>query len=207
MKVQWLGHSCFKVTHDGYSVVFDPFQPGSVPGLREIRETADLVLCSHGHFDHNYSEGVTIPEDAAPEAFHVTKISVCHDDQGGSLRGMSDILLLEIDDYRIAHFGDIGCELSSEQKALLQNLDLALVPVGGYYTIDGRQAAKMVKELSPSVTIPMHYSGDGFGFDEIDRVATFIEALGEADVWQAEMDTIAIQKGMAPKVVVLNYTV
>lgn len=35
IQIQWLGHSCFRVECQGYAVVLDPFEPGSVPGLRE----------------------------------------------------------------------------------------------------------------------------------------------------------------------------
>lgn len=207
MEVKWLGHSCFKLTHQGHSVVIDPFQPDSVPGLRNIQETADLVLCSHGHFDHDYADGVIIPADAEPDVFQVTKITVCHDDANGSLRGMSDIHIIEIDGYKVAHFGDIGCGLTDEQKAMLSGLDLALVPVGGYYTIDALQAAVMVKELKPCVTIPMHYSSDGFGFDEIGRVDAFVSQFEKDNVHDVKEDTVSIEKGMAQQVIVLEYRV
>lgn len=207
MEVKWLGHSCFKLTHQGRSVVIDPFQPDSVPGLRNIKETADLVLCSHGHFDHNYADGVTVPEDAKPEAFKVTKITVCHDDANGSKRGMSDIHIIEIDGYKIAHFGDIGCELTDEQKLQLRGLDLALVPVGGYYTIDALQAAEMVRELAPHAVIPMHYSSDDYGFDEIGRVDAFINQFEKENIHFVKSDTVSVEKGMTQQVIVLEYGV
>ena len=47
IQIQWLGHSCFRVECQGYAIVLDPFEPGSVPGLRDIQQTADQVLCSH----------------------------------------------------------------------------------------------------------------------------------------------------------------
>ena len=58
MKITWLGHSCFKVVSDGGSVIFDPYENGSVPGLDDIHTSAQLVLCSHQHFDHNAVETV-----------------------------------------------------------------------------------------------------------------------------------------------------
>lgn len=205
MEVKWLGHACFKLTHEGYSVVIDPFQPGSVPGLRDIQETADMVLCTHGHYDHNYAEGVKLTGNSERGEFKVTKLTVCHDDAGGSLRGMSDILLLEIDGYRVAHFGDIGCALTDEQKDMLRGLDLAMIPVGGYYTIDAAQAARMVRDLSPAVVIPMHYTGDSYGFDEIGRVEAFIELFDEERVQVVNSNTVTIEKNMPAQVIVLTY--
>ena len=63
MQIKWLGHSCFRVECQGYALVLDPFEPGSVPGCREIQEVADQVLCSHEHHDHNYRAGVTLRQD------------------------------------------------------------------------------------------------------------------------------------------------
>ena len=60
MQIRWLGHSCFAITCQEYTVVVDPFAPGSVPGYADIQETADQVLCSHEHHDHNYRAGVTL---------------------------------------------------------------------------------------------------------------------------------------------------
>ena len=47
MKITWIGHSCFRIEEDGYSIIIDPYEDGSVPGLAEVRETADAVICTH----------------------------------------------------------------------------------------------------------------------------------------------------------------
>jgi L-ascorbate metabolism protein UlaG (beta-lactamase superfamily) len=41
--------------------------------------------------------------------------------------------------------------------SVLSGLDIAMIPVGGVFTIDGAQAARLVEELAPLVAIPMHY--------------------------------------------------
>ena len=105
--VRWLGHACFKVEKGAYSVVLDPYAPGSVPGLPDIRTDANLVLCSHGHSDHGCAEAVTLrPAQDCP--FSVTKIETFHDACGGTQRGPNTIHVLEADGVRIAHFGDQG---------------------------------------------------------------------------------------------------
>ena len=53
MKITWIGHACFKIESDGYTLIFDPYADGFVPGLKPLREKADMVLCSHEHGDHN----------------------------------------------------------------------------------------------------------------------------------------------------------
>ncbi len=66
MRIKWLGHSCFQVTAEGYTVVFDPYEDGKVPGCGPMRAAADAVYCSHEHGDHNArglirSRGGTVP--------------------------------------------------------------------------------------------------------------------------------------------------
>ena len=73
MKITWIGHSCFKVEEAGYRIVFDPYDDGYVPGLGPVRETAEEVLCSHEHGDHNARKRVTLVS-GSKSPFTVTKI-------------------------------------------------------------------------------------------------------------------------------------
>ena len=59
---------------------------------------------------------------------------------------------------------------------MLHGLDVLLIPVGGFFSIDGREAASLVKELRPRITIPMHYRSieHGFGFDVLGTVDDFL---------------------------------
>ena len=138
MKLTWLGHACFRLDTDCGSVVFDPFRDGSVPGYRNIRETADMVLCSHEHGDHGARECVTLT--GREPAFRVIRIPCFHDDAEGAKRGNNIIHIIEAEGLRAAHFGDLGHMLSPEQIQALGKLDLAMIPVGGFYTIDAQTA-------------------------------------------------------------------
>jgi len=60
MKIQWLGHSCFKMSQDGYDLIIDPYGPQMIPGTIPINEKANQVICSHGHGDHSYVKAVHI---------------------------------------------------------------------------------------------------------------------------------------------------
>jgi L-ascorbate metabolism protein UlaG (beta-lactamase superfamily) len=178
MKITWIGHSCFKIEEAGYRVVFDPYDDGYVPGLGPVRETAEEVLCSHEHGDHNARKRVTLVS-GSKSPFTVTKIETYHDPQKGALRGRNTIHILSGAGKRIAHFGDLGCELPADQLAQLENLDIAMIPVGGHYTIDAAQAADLVRKINPAHVIPMHYRGDdnSFGFDVIGTVREFTDLM------------------------------
>lgn len=172
MRVIYLGHSCFKIESGKYSIILDPYQDNKVPGYSPVREEADQVLCSHGHGDHCGIECVTLRRNGA-SPFVIETISTWHDDRQGALRGANTIHVVNDGQCRIAHLGDLGCDLSLEQKSRLRNLTALLIPVGGHYTIDAVQANRLVNELSPVVTIPMHYQGTGFGYDVIGSLDQF----------------------------------
>ena len=187
MKITYLGHSCFKIESQDYSIVLDPYQDGKVPGYLPIRETADQVLCSHGHGDHCGVENVTL-RSGGTSPFTVEALETWHDDQQGALRGQDTIHILDDGQCRIAHLGDLGCELAPEQKDRLQGLNALLIPVGGYYTIDAVQASKLAHELNPTVVIPMHYRGGGFGYDVIGPVEDFTALQANVVSYPSELE-------------------
>lgn len=177
MTLTYLGHSCFLVESQGYQILFDPYEPDSVPGYRPISAQADQVLCSHEHRDHHGVDQVTLRQGGL-SPFTVETISTWHDDQQGALRGSDTIHILDDGQCRVAHLGDLGCELSDQQKGQLKNLTALMIPVGGFYTIDALQAKALIDELKPQVVIPMHYRGNGFGYDVIGTLDAFTQLCG-----------------------------
>ena len=178
MKITWIGHSCFKIEEGGYSIVIDPYDDNYVPGLKPVRERAQAVFASHEHGDHNARERVTlVPGGKTP--FTVTKIETYHDPEHGALRGRNTIHVFSAGGRRIAHFGDLGCELEKDQLEQLKGLDAALIPVGGFYTIDAAQAADLVARIQPVHVIPMHFraGNNRFGFDKIGTVEQFTDLM------------------------------
>lgn len=218
MKLTWLGHSCMKLENEGYTVIFDPTEDGYVPGIKPIREKADLVICSHEHGDHNArhrvemiggasdtlksfddeSDYVTFGEKDCP--YIITSLESFHDDNSGSQRGKNIITVLDNGNFRIAHFGDIGCMPDDAEIDELRNLDVALIPVGGFYTVDGNKAAEIIKAINPKLVIPMHYRDDslGFGFDVISTVDDFVKAMGSAEFTESsEIELASSDKSSA----------
>ena len=173
MKLIWNGHSCFTIQSEDGTLVLDPYQDGSVPGMSPLSLTADLVLCSHEHRDHGARETVALTGRTA--AFQVDRLDTFHDDSQGSQRGKNTIHILSSQGLRVAHLGDLGCFPTPEQMDRLMRLDALLLPVGGYYTIDAQQAHELVRALRPRVVVPMHYRSDSFGFDVIARLEDFLD--------------------------------
>ncbi len=187
--IKWLGHSCFKISKDGFSFITDPYEPESVPGLSPIDETANAVYCSHEHYDHNYRNAVKIiPSENNP--FTVTEINTYHDDCKGEKRGNNIIRIFESDGIKIVHYGDIGCGLSPEEIELLSDADAVMIPTGGFYTIDSKAAAAITAVTNAKVVIPMHYRTSDFGFDVLETLDYYLDICGR---WVNMMsDTIEI---------------
>ncbi|MBQ6502012.1 MAG: MBL fold metallo-hydrolase [Mogibacterium sp.] len=184
MIIKYVGHACFKILDEetGYSIVFDPYEPGSVKGFRDIRDAASEVLCTHGHFDHNYKDAIMIePKDESP--YEVQWIDTFHDPQKGALRGPNRIYVVthKATGEKLVHYGDIGEVLddllTEENLELLKDADIALVPVGGVYTYDRQEALDLIERTAPKLVLPMHYRSEsaGFGLPNIDSIENFIK--------------------------------
>ena len=114
MKIKWLGHSSFKITLDnGRTIITDPFDDSvgyPMPG-----ESADIVLSSHDHFDHNCFSAVSGDPEIinAPGSYErfgaaIHGVASFHDDARGAKRGTNVIFTVEADGVRLTHLGDLG---------------------------------------------------------------------------------------------------
>ena len=189
MIIKYTGHSCFKILDDetGYSIVFDPYRDGSVPGFGKIVDMASEVLCSHEHDDHAGREHIKLePKDESP--YEVTYIDTFHDPEKGKLRGANRIYIVtnKKTGEKLVHYGDIGEViddlLTEENLALLRDADIALVPVGGVYTYNIPEALELIERTSPKLVIPMHFRSAtaGFGLPNIDSIEMFMDAAAKA---------------------------
>jgi L-ascorbate metabolism protein UlaG (beta-lactamase superfamily) len=91
-------------------------------------------------------------------------VGTYHDDSQGSRRGRNTVFVISADGLRVAHMGDLGHVLSADQAAEIGDVDIALIPVGGFFTIDAAQAEKVAQQLDANVVIPMHYRTEKCAF-------------------------------------------
>jgi L-ascorbate metabolism protein UlaG (beta-lactamase superfamily) len=182
MKLRWLGHSCFLLTSDeGINVLMDPYNEmvGKLPAIE-----ADIVTVSHQHGDHNNVKAVqgqpTVMDKAGTsygDGIEISGVETAHDEAGGSKRGKNIIFKITMDGIRFCHCGDLGHLLTPEQLRSIGMVDVLLVPVGGFFTIDAETAAKVVGQIKPAVTIPMHYNTGKVNLP-IKDAEPFIKAMG-----------------------------
>lgn len=163
--IAYYGHSCFKVSYEEKSVVFDPYEDGSVPGLKLPEGIiADAVYCSHDHKDHN---AAYLIQNNGINPFPLFRVTVPHDDCGGKKRGFSDITFLKVGTATIVHMGDVGREPTKEEYEALERASVILIPVGGYYTIDAAMASKILTKIHAKLNILMHYRRGDAGYEMI----------------------------------------
>ncbi len=177
MKLEYWGHSCFRIVSDkGTSITTDPYTKVGY----ELAEglIADIILISHSHFDHNFIQGVkgVIGKISAPGKYQYDDIIVegfvsDHDEQKGTLRGKNIVYTVSVDGVKICHLGDIGEPCSKKVLGQIGTVDVLLIPVGGTYTIDGKQAQEYVKAIQPKIVVPMHYHQKGGTLDITDAQA------------------------------------
>lgn len=203
IRLTWLGHSCFKIEYGGNTAVIDPYK--DVPGYPSLSCSAGAVYTSHDHDDHGYTQAVRLVKEEGESPFKVTTINCFHDGERGALRGENRITVFEAGEIKIAHFGDLGHPLSADMTKKLKGLNVALIPVGGYYTIDGAQAYDVMKAIDPDVTIPMHYRKGQYGFDVISGPEEFLDLISDRKIEKSELDHIEIGASEEKRVVLLTF--
>ncbi|HEX2952016.1 MAG TPA: MBL fold metallo-hydrolase [Armatimonadota bacterium] len=175
--ITWFGHACFRITDaDGHTVLLDPYVEKvfgqSLQGL-----SADVVVVTHEHSDHNNTDAIQTPRvihalnlihdgevkrvGDAPTGIVFTIIPTYHDEAHGHKRGLNAVVVWQEGGVTFCHLGDLGHELTPTQVELIGRPDVLMLPVGGYFTIDGDEARQVVKQLKPHLVIPMHYKVPG----------------------------------------------
>jgi L-ascorbate metabolism protein UlaG (beta-lactamase superfamily) len=169
MKIQWFGQSCFLfISKEGKKVLTDPFN--SIMGYKLPDVQADIVTTSHNHGDHNnvaIVKGNYVHLNTCNKFvdgnIEVIGIPTFHDASSGKYRGQNIIFKYIIDNISICHCGDLGHILTSEQLLKIGHVDILLIPVGGLVTINHSKAYEVVKQINPTIIIPMHYRTKALG--------------------------------------------
>lgn len=186
MQITWLGQACFKLQTDKTIIVIDPYDPRV--GFKLSRLTADLVLVTHDHFDHNNISAVKGVEGNKPfiingpgeyeaKNIFVYGIPSFHDNSEGKDRGTNTIYRVEVEGMSLLHLGDLGHLLNNGQLEQLKSVDILMIPVGGTYTINAKEASQIISQIEPRMVIPMHYKIKGLKVN-LDPLDKFCKEIG-----------------------------
>ncbi len=230
-KIYWAGQSCFQIEvsnsrDHSADIVIDPFDESI--GLKFPNLSADILLVTHDHYDHNNVKGVkgssptnfdggkrkqnlTAGEKLVgdkpfiiqgPGEYEVKEIFIkgipsFHDDKEGKEKGQNTIYVIEAEDMRFCHLGDLGQkQLTDEQLEKIDMVDVLMIPVGDEYTIDSSGAQKIISQIEPKIIIPMHYALPKLKM-KLDDVSKFLKTMGKPSI--APQDKIIIKESTLPK--------
>ena len=211
--IKWLGHAHFLITNSKIKIALDPFDDSVGYPMPEV--SADILLMSHGHFDHSNASAVkdnptqfTGYGKKSAKGIGFMGVKTYHDDQQGkSGRGENTVFVWEMEGIRFAHCGDLGHLLTEQNLKEIGAVDVVMIPVGGFYTIDSKVAEQNIEKLKPKVVIPMHYKQPFMGDDfPIDKVDVFLQ--GKKNVQKVGKNTLTLSKEKLPKettIFVLDY--
>ncbi|MBI1984994.1 MAG: MBL fold metallo-hydrolase [Candidatus Wildermuthbacteria bacterium] len=169
MQISWKGQACFQIAaskakQEQVKIVIDPYEEAI--GLRLSPLEADILLITHAHLDHDNKKAVkgdpfviANPGEYEVKGAFIQGIASFHDETQGKERGMNTMYLLEVEDMKICHLGDLGQkELTPDQLNAIGDVDVLMIPVGGVYTIGAKEASSIVSQIEPKIVIPMHYA-------------------------------------------------
>ena len=203
MKIKWLGHSCFLITSEkGTKLITDPYTVGASINYAPIKESADIVIVSHDHGDHNNVSAVQGQPQIVKgsgiknvSGIELKGIATYHDKSQGKERGDNTIFCFTVDGIALCHLGDLGHLLSQEQVDSLGSVDILFIPVGGVFTINAAEASQVCTQLRPKMIIPMHFKTPKCAYP-ISDVNIFLE--GKEKVRQWDKSEIEFQAGKLP---------
>lgn len=189
MTINWYGQSCFQISsnqgkNNHLSIIIDPFEENI--GLKLPRKLeADIALVTHEHSDHNNVKKIsgspfviTGPGEYETKGVCILGTAAYHDNSTGKQKGKTTIYTIETEEIKICHLGNLDQkELSSDQLERISEVDILMLPVGGVFTINAEEAIKIMTQIEPRITIPMHYKVPGLKM-KLDGADKFLKALG-----------------------------
>lgn len=177
---KWFGQGCFLIeTSQNTQIITDPMKMGGYEIPEDIKP--DIVTVSHEHGDHNQVDVVSgnptvlrgltsggsdfAAIDQKIKDVRVYAVSSYHDKSQGSQRGKNAIFVFEFDGIKVAHLGDLGDALAPASVQKIGSVDVVMIPVGGTYTIFGKEADHVISQLKPKLIVfPMHFKTDSASF-------------------------------------------
>jgi len=200
MDITYLGHSSFKIKTKTASVITDPFDPKMV-GLKFSGAEGEIVTVSHDHGDHNAVDKVSGVKKVVngPGEYEISGVSIYgyrtfHDNKEGAERGKNTVYAIEAEGLRIVHLGDLGHALSDELIEEIGDVDVLMIPVGGFFTIGPKEATEIVSKIEPFFVIPMHYKVDGMSGALSEKLLPVEAFLKECGISSEVMPKFSIKK-------------
>lgn len=195
MRVRWHGHSCFEFWDADNTVVVDPHDGRSI-GIKPPAVSADIVLMTHNHYDHNavrvvrgrHEDFLGRNGQFSVRGMNIEGLPTWHDAVGGAERGPNTMYLFEMDGISVCHCGDLGCIPDDDTIERIREVDMLFVPVGETFTMPLPEVKRFLELVNPNVIVPMHYRVGGLSIpitpldDFLDLIPDEAVEIGRAHV-------------------------
>ncbi len=188
MEITWFGLSCFRLSERNMaSVVTDPFDHDTV-GYRPLKLKADVVTISHDAPGHNYVQAVKGRQRVitGPGEYEIGGVFITGVETNGKRKKDSGevrniLYVFDFNGVTVAHLGDLRRVPNQTEIEALENVDVALVPVGGGGGLSAAKAVEVVSLLEPGIVVPMHYFTPGMSL-KLSPVTHFLKEMGAGKV-------------------------
>ncbi|MCL4362441.1 MAG: metal-dependent hydrolase [Candidatus Parvarchaeota archaeon] len=184
VSVKWLGHAAWIINFKDTTVIIDPFLTNNPKAAMKAQDVkVDMVFVTHNHFDHL---GDAFDIAKRNNAKLVGKFELSLDAQkagiseanaiGMNIGSMTKLGSLEIamvpaihsgneggfiirgDGKTIYHAGDTALFSDMQLIKKLYKPDVAMLPIGGFFTMGPKEAAIAAKYIGAKIVFPMHYN-------------------------------------------------
>jgi L-ascorbate metabolism protein UlaG (beta-lactamase superfamily) len=184
VKLTWYGHAAWLVEFERHTVIIDPFlkdNPKSPVKPSDLKKI-DFVVVTHTHSDHigdayeiskekgaklvSLYENIIEADKSGVKEENIAAMNIgTQVDFGGIKIGFVQAVhsanctgtVITADNVTIYHAGDTG--LFGDMKLIgeMYRPKVALLPIGGYFTMGPKEAAMAARMIKPEIAIPMHY--------------------------------------------------
>lgn len=199
--IEYFGHNFFQITtRKGTKIVTDPLAPGMHPTPTLAPHVATV---GREHPNHNYVEllrgSPIILRGLAHHGAEWNRVSINVRDAfiydvpiyqnglDGALKGAA--FMFDLGSLCIAHLGDLSHTLTAEQIKQMGRVDIALIPIGGIFTMPAQTAREVLQQIKPKIAIPMHYR------DNLHILEPFVQGLPTR---KSQNDTLVVSKSALP---------